>query len=422
MEESFGKGPLLRLSGRANLPLAQEIGEILGETVDGATIYDFADGETFVRIDRNARGRDVFIIQPTTRTGREHHGATAPDRSGEAGLGGTSPGGTETRPGAVAGMTPPTTVDEIVRQVRGSVTDKKLDQLDRIAKRMLDAQDEVRAFLRTIRRRRDMMFYVNTSSIEKRSLRLSVRIHGVECGEVRLSGSSARPFKPTNHEGPFAACWDGDGSEALPWADPAVRRYLEKAAVTAQDGALASRESAVQAALIRSMKENGEAWRNQALVKYPAGRGVGVPYQFPIPITAREGVASVGGSHSGHADLLTRKGRGRHTRLRVLEIKGPGAGDVAQSLVQAVAHAAALQLLLARGDWYPELLGFPNYIPSLEATAVVADSARARKQLEASLESLGRAASSFPKLRLSALFYTWEPSASGRVEIVHELK
>jgi ribose-phosphate pyrophosphokinase len=66
MAESFGKGPLLLLSGRANLPLAQEIGEILGETVDGVTIYDFADGETFVRIDRNARGRDVFIIQPTT--------------------------------------------------------------------------------------------------------------------------------------------------------------------------------------------------------------------------------------------------------------------------------------------------------------------------------------------------------------------
>jgi ribose-phosphate pyrophosphokinase len=66
MAESFGKGPLLLLSGRANLPLAQEIGEIMGEPVDGVTIYDFADGETFVRIDRNARGRDVFIIQPTT--------------------------------------------------------------------------------------------------------------------------------------------------------------------------------------------------------------------------------------------------------------------------------------------------------------------------------------------------------------------
>lgn len=54
------------LSGRANRPLAREIGDLLNEPVDGVTIRDFADGETFVRIDRNARGRDVFIMQPTT--------------------------------------------------------------------------------------------------------------------------------------------------------------------------------------------------------------------------------------------------------------------------------------------------------------------------------------------------------------------
>lgn len=65
MAETFGSGPLLLLSGRANRPLAEEIGTILGKDVDAATIYDFADGEIFVRIDRNARGRDVFIIQPT---------------------------------------------------------------------------------------------------------------------------------------------------------------------------------------------------------------------------------------------------------------------------------------------------------------------------------------------------------------------
>jgi ribose-phosphate pyrophosphokinase len=65
MEETFGRGPLLLLAGRANRPLADEIGRILESAVDGATIREFADGEIFVRIDRNARGRDVFIIQPT---------------------------------------------------------------------------------------------------------------------------------------------------------------------------------------------------------------------------------------------------------------------------------------------------------------------------------------------------------------------
>jgi ribose-phosphate pyrophosphokinase len=65
MNEDLGRGPLLLLAGRANRPLAREIADILGAPVDGATIRDFADGEIFVRIDRNARGRDVFIIQPT---------------------------------------------------------------------------------------------------------------------------------------------------------------------------------------------------------------------------------------------------------------------------------------------------------------------------------------------------------------------
>ena len=65
MEEIQGRGPLLLLSGRANRPLAEEIGAKLGKSVGGASIHDFADGEIFVRIDRNARGRDVVIIQPT---------------------------------------------------------------------------------------------------------------------------------------------------------------------------------------------------------------------------------------------------------------------------------------------------------------------------------------------------------------------
>ena len=65
MEASIGPNPLLLLAGRANRPLAGEIADNLGTPSDGATIYNFADGEIFVRIDKNARGRDVFIVQPT---------------------------------------------------------------------------------------------------------------------------------------------------------------------------------------------------------------------------------------------------------------------------------------------------------------------------------------------------------------------
>ena len=65
MDDTFRRGPLLLLSGRANSPLADEIGQRLDSTMDTATIRQFADGELFVRIDRNARGRDVIIVQPT---------------------------------------------------------------------------------------------------------------------------------------------------------------------------------------------------------------------------------------------------------------------------------------------------------------------------------------------------------------------
>ncbi len=65
MDDTFRRGPLLLLSGRANRPLAREIGETLQCPHDGATVRNFSDGEIFVRIDENARGRDVFIIQPT---------------------------------------------------------------------------------------------------------------------------------------------------------------------------------------------------------------------------------------------------------------------------------------------------------------------------------------------------------------------
>ncbi len=69
MDDTYQRGPLLLLTGRANRPLAEEIAALLGISLDAATVKNFADGEIFVRIDRNARGRDVFIIQPTTTPG-----------------------------------------------------------------------------------------------------------------------------------------------------------------------------------------------------------------------------------------------------------------------------------------------------------------------------------------------------------------
>jgi ribose-phosphate pyrophosphokinase len=66
MDDTFKRGPLQLLSGGSNSPLAEEIGSLLKTAHDGATVRKFADGEIFVRIDHNARGRDVFIVQTTT--------------------------------------------------------------------------------------------------------------------------------------------------------------------------------------------------------------------------------------------------------------------------------------------------------------------------------------------------------------------
>jgi len=57
--------PLLLLSGTSHPQLAEEVAEKLGMPLGDATVKRFADGEIFVRINQNARGRDVFIIQPT---------------------------------------------------------------------------------------------------------------------------------------------------------------------------------------------------------------------------------------------------------------------------------------------------------------------------------------------------------------------
>lgn len=55
------------LSGTANRPLAQKISEKLGKPLGECEIRRFSDGEVFVEIRENVRGRDVYIVQPTCR-------------------------------------------------------------------------------------------------------------------------------------------------------------------------------------------------------------------------------------------------------------------------------------------------------------------------------------------------------------------
>jgi len=56
----------LRLfSGNANRPLAESICEYLGTELGDATVSQFSDGETSVKINENIRGSDIFVFQPT---------------------------------------------------------------------------------------------------------------------------------------------------------------------------------------------------------------------------------------------------------------------------------------------------------------------------------------------------------------------
>ncbi|MBL9209638.1 MAG: ribose-phosphate pyrophosphokinase [Opitutaceae bacterium] len=52
-------------TGNSNRSLAEEICRSIGEPLGEATVTSFPDGESFVKINENIRGQDVFIIQST---------------------------------------------------------------------------------------------------------------------------------------------------------------------------------------------------------------------------------------------------------------------------------------------------------------------------------------------------------------------
>ncbi len=50
-------------SGRANIPLADEVLEYLKIPIGNIEVSNFSDGEIFVQVNENIRGQDVFVIQ-----------------------------------------------------------------------------------------------------------------------------------------------------------------------------------------------------------------------------------------------------------------------------------------------------------------------------------------------------------------------
>jgi ribose-phosphate pyrophosphokinase len=59
-------------SGTSNLPLAKAICGGIGIELGHCTVNAFPDGETFVKIEENVRGEDVFVVQSTSPPTNHH--------------------------------------------------------------------------------------------------------------------------------------------------------------------------------------------------------------------------------------------------------------------------------------------------------------------------------------------------------------
>src|SRR5690606_15974821 len=57
---------MMLFSGRGYPSLAKEIGEALGIAPTPTELYDFANGELFVRYEESVRGSDAFVVQSIT--------------------------------------------------------------------------------------------------------------------------------------------------------------------------------------------------------------------------------------------------------------------------------------------------------------------------------------------------------------------
>ena len=63
------EGDLRIFSGNSNIPLSQDICNYLGLPLGKAQVATFSDGETWVEILENVRGKDIFVIQSISTPG-----------------------------------------------------------------------------------------------------------------------------------------------------------------------------------------------------------------------------------------------------------------------------------------------------------------------------------------------------------------
>ena len=60
------RGELKLLTGNANVKLAKSVAKNLGVELVESEVETFKDGEISIKINESIRGKDVFIVQPTS--------------------------------------------------------------------------------------------------------------------------------------------------------------------------------------------------------------------------------------------------------------------------------------------------------------------------------------------------------------------
>lgn len=297
-------------------------------------------------------------------------------------------------------------VERLLETPRGR---KKVEQLKGHLDRVHASHDLLREQVARFGKRSGIAFYSRVGALKSDRLQVDVRIDGMSCGEVELvPGREERLFVPKNWEISF-------GGERRDWKHPQVREYLKKARGLVQRRL---REATVESALLVEMSKRSSKGKPVPLLWHQPIRLAGLPFQFPLPISARGELQLPDGNSAGHADIVARAGHGGRTRLRVFEVKAWNALDIGHALEQAVAYCAAFEYLLAR---FPaayfsafEFGGVPRKL-ALDAVAFIPDRSGARDIARIAADRLARGGTTFG---LFSQFFRWDGQDDSRSLVV----
>jgi hypothetical protein len=292
-------------------------------------------------------------------------------------------------------------IEEVERLLATPKGQAKVKQLNGHFVRLEQSRGDLLAQRRRIRPRPGWSFYASVGNTRSTRLEIDVRMRGGSSGSVTLvPGRTQRTFKPKDT---YSGCFPG---QSAPWESDKVRCYLDHVqTLIPQDGAEAEVESALLLELSKTSRRSGKP---PLLLLHQPVKLAKLPFQFPLPISARKEPRVAGGKNAGHADVIARARTAGRLRIRLFELKQRGAADIDHALDQAVAYCAALDHLATN---HPQIcgpaLGFGGAMRALrlDAVAFVPDSESSRYDVHAAARRLLAGGSSFG---LCGMFYTYE--------------